>query len=96
MIRALRELRIGGVVTTATFLDRVLRHQRFSSGRYDTHFLDECREKLVQNREHDTTIAAAFAVEVLNGLDKSGGSESSVSVSRWKTLGRMASLFRHV
>ncbi|MFO0867630.1 MAG: acetyl-CoA carboxylase biotin carboxylase subunit [Pirellulales bacterium] len=40
MIRALDELRVEGIMTTANFLKDVLRHSDFVEGRVDTHFVE--------------------------------------------------------
>lgn len=40
MIRALDELRVQGIMTTAPFLKEVLRHADFVDGRVDTHFVE--------------------------------------------------------
>ena len=40
MIRALDELRVQGIMTTAPFLKEVLRHSDFVEGRVDTHFVE--------------------------------------------------------
>lgn len=94
MRRALRELRIGGVITTATFLDRVMYHPEFVSGDYDTHILTEEREVLAPYKEHDSVIGAALGMEAVK--------ESSAEVPRgrgektceWKKMGRFSNLFK--
>jgi acetyl-CoA carboxylase biotin carboxylase subunit len=48
-IEALNQFPILGVVTNAAFLGEILRHPRFITGDFDTHFLD---------REHATLVAA--------------------------------------
>jgi acetyl-CoA carboxylase biotin carboxylase subunit len=40
MRRALGELSVGGIATTAPFLDRVLQHPEFVEGTHDTTFVD--------------------------------------------------------
>jgi acetyl/propionyl-CoA carboxylase alpha subunit len=97
MRRALGELRIGGVITTATFLDRVMYHPAFVTGEYDTHLLSEHRDILAPNREHDVTIAAALGAEVV----KESGAQSTregmgEGSSAWKRMGRYSNLFKHV
>lgn len=39
-LRALGELRVGGIATTAPFHERVLRDERFAASQFDTHFAD--------------------------------------------------------
>ena len=40
MVRALDELRVEGISTTAPFLKEVLRHSDFVEGKVDTHFVE--------------------------------------------------------
>jgi acetyl-CoA carboxylase biotin carboxylase subunit len=94
MRRALRELRIGGVVTTATFLDRVMQHPAFVSGDYDTHILTENREVLAPYKEHDSAIGAALGAEaVIEGADSQPSNRSREGSSEWKKMGRLANLY---
>jgi acetyl-CoA carboxylase biotin carboxylase subunit len=95
MLRALRELRIGGVVTTATFLDRVLNHPRFLSGRYDTHFLEDCSGELAQQRGYEAAVVAAMAAEAVNSVVNAPGAiKGGRNTGGWRTSGRLAGLFR--
>ena len=94
MLRALRELRIGGIVTTATFLDRVLRHPDFVAGDYDTHLLDERHEVLESSREHDSAIGAALVVEVLKEAETAVACAERKNSVVWRKLGRFANLQR--
>jgi acetyl-CoA carboxylase biotin carboxylase subunit len=93
MQRALRETRIGGIVTSAAFARRILAHPDFISGNYDTHFLDLKKEELPRREDFDDSIIAALSTEIYqesqNGLKSSGGSISS----KWKLIGRLAGLF---
>jgi len=43
-LRALSELRVDGIPTTAEFHTRVLAHPKFHSGDFDTHFIDTIQE----------------------------------------------------
>ncbi len=40
MLRALAELRIEGIATTASFHEKVLQHDEFVEGRVDTSFVE--------------------------------------------------------
>jgi acetyl-CoA carboxylase biotin carboxylase subunit len=57
--RALCELHVGGVKTTAPLALRVLRDERFRKGDFDTHFLDGFRPKSDPLREEIVAIVAA-------------------------------------
>jgi len=92
MRRALRELRIGGVVTTATFLDRVMRHPDFVSGEYDTHILAGEHEALAPTREHDSSINAALSAEAVRDNTASGSPSRRKPSCGWRRLGRLANL----
>ena len=94
MLRALRELRIGGIVTTATFLDRVLRHPGFAAGDYDTHLLDERHEVLEPSREHDSAIGAALGMEALKEAESAGICAERKNSAGWRRLGRFGNLYR--
>ncbi len=45
MIRALDELVVEGVYTTASFLRGILASETFRSGKYSTHYVDDMRKK---------------------------------------------------
>jgi len=61
MRRALQELNIGGVRTSAPAALAVLEHERFQKGDFDTHFL-EGLDLAQQHTEHDALVAAAAAI----------------------------------
>ena len=46
MIRALEELEIQGISTNLKFLKKILRHQDFLSGKFDTKFVDNTKNSL--------------------------------------------------
>jgi len=96
MRRALGELRIGGVVTTATFLDRVLRHPDFVSGDYDTHILPEAGELLEPRRSHGDAEVAALGAGLVSEAAGSRDGRPRAGAVGWKRIGRMANLYRGV
>jgi len=61
MRRALQELNIGGVRTSAPAALAVLEHERFQKGDFDTHFLEQL-DLGKQHSEHDALVAAAAAI----------------------------------
>jgi acetyl-CoA carboxylase biotin carboxylase subunit len=61
MRRALQELNIGGLRTSAPAALAVLEHERFQKGDFDTHFLEQL-DLAQQHSEHDALVAAAAAI----------------------------------
>jgi acetyl-CoA carboxylase biotin carboxylase subunit len=61
MRRALQELNVGGVRTSAPAALAVLEHERFQQGDFDTHFL-EGLDLSRQHSENDALVAAAAAI----------------------------------
>jgi acetyl-CoA carboxylase biotin carboxylase subunit len=61
MRRALQELNVGGVRTSAPAALAVLEHERFQKGDFDTHFL-EGLDLAQQHSEDDALVAAAAAI----------------------------------
>jgi biotin carboxylase len=41
MLRALDELKVGGIRTNGAFYSKVLKDKKFLDNQYDTHFLEE-------------------------------------------------------
>jgi acetyl-CoA carboxylase biotin carboxylase subunit len=41
MLRALSELKVGGIKVNAAFYTKVLQNKKFLDNQYDTHFLEE-------------------------------------------------------
>lgn len=93
MKRALNETRIGGIITSASFIARILDHPDFVSGEYDTHFLELKREELPLRSDFDDTIAAAFSTELAENANGNNFHLSSGRNSNWKMLGRLARLY---
>jgi acetyl-CoA carboxylase biotin carboxylase subunit len=92
MRRALRETRIGGVVTSVPFAARILDHADFTSGRYDTHFLDTRKGELSRRQDYDGAIAAALGAELVCVRENGAGAKPNMPLSRWKEAGRNAAL----
>jgi pyruvate carboxylase subunit A len=69
--RALNDMVIGGVRTTAPLYQEILNHPEFQSGRFDTSFLAEHPELLDYSRKRgreETALAAAAAIAAHVGL----------------------------
>lgn len=81
MIRAIDEYTISGLETTLGFCRFVMEHEAFTSGRFDTHFVEKHFNPTLMQREDDKTmgmIAAALAFTSLQGLTSG---ESAVKIS---------------
>jgi acetyl-CoA carboxylase biotin carboxylase subunit len=68
MIRAIDEYDITGIQTTLGFGKFVMQHEAFTSGKFDTHFVGKYFTPTNLNHDHEAeaTVAAAFAVMLLN------------------------------
>lgn len=102
MRRALREYRINGVKTSIGFLERVMLTPAFTDGKYDTHFIDNNLELLMERSNGEGSEAEILAIvtafvdykekllnsQALKPFQSNGGS------SPWKTFGRKKGVTR--
>lgn len=89
MIRAIDDYQITGVETTLGFCKFVLKHQAFTSGNFDTHFIKHyfTPDMLSIENEDEATIAALFGAKLLSNKKvsaKSSTSETTSEKSKWK------------
>ncbi len=88
MIRAIDDYKIVGVETTLSFCKFVLKHNAFTSGNFDTHFIKfhYSPEMLAETNEDEALIAALFAAKLMSSA-KTGTQkpEEGQSVSKWKS-----------
>jgi len=89
MLRAIDEYQITGVSTTLDFCSFVLKHQAFTSGKFDTNFIKNYfkPEMLDKYTEDEGLIAALLATAITeNGTKNAGNNVTSGSSlrSRWK------------
>jgi propionyl-CoA carboxylase alpha chain len=88
-IRAIDEYEITGVQTTLGFCKYVLGHEAFTSGNFDTKFVEKYFKPEVLSpklSDDEAMIAAALAVVASQkAVKKSNGSSNQQSVSKWKT-----------
>jgi acetyl-CoA carboxylase, biotin carboxylase subunit len=88
MIRAIDEYEITGLETTLGFCRFVMNHDAFTSGNFDTRFIENYFNPTVLNQpcEEEEMIAAALAVTLMNGENKKSNQQSSAdsAKSRWK------------
>jgi pyruvate carboxylase len=69
MLRNLREFRIRGVKTNIPFLENVVQHPDFLSGKYDTSFIDNTPELFVfpERRDRGTKLLTYISETMVNG-----------------------------
>jgi len=88
MIRAIDDYKIVGVETTLSFCKFVLKHNAFTSGNFDTHFIKfhYSPEMLAETNEDEALVAALFAAKLMRS-SKTGNQkpEEGQSVSKWKS-----------
>ncbi len=88
MIRAIDDYKIIGVETTLPFCKFVLKHEAFTSGNFDTHFIKHYfkPEMLAQEHEDEAEIAALFGAKLMSAKRsaKSADSNAPAAVSKWK------------
>jgi acetyl-CoA carboxylase, biotin carboxylase subunit len=88
MIRAIDDYKIIGVETTLPFCKFVLKHEAFTSGNFDTHFIKHYfkPEMLAEEKEDEAVIAALFAAKLMS-TKKSLKVEKAAEISntsKWK------------
>ena len=91
MHRALSEYAITGVKTTIGFLRQVMEDDRFQSGDFDTHFIDESEEQEIKIPKKDIRAAgilAALAHHADTGRMIKGSGGMISRMSQWKFAGR--------
>jgi len=88
MIRAIQDYTISGVATTLGFCDFVMKHDAFTGGNFDTHFVEKYSRpgSSVELSEEEMKIAALIASRAVNnGSRNSVNNNSGVTgVSTWK------------
>ena len=88
MIRAIDDYKIVGVETTLSFCKFVLKHNAFTSGNFDTHFIKfhYSPEMLAETNEDEALIAALFAAKLMSSAKTfTQKPEEGQSVSKWKS-----------
>lgn len=98
MLRSLEEYYIMGIKTSIDFLKRIMEIPDFVKGKYDTHFIDQNKERLFspcdESAEYqDMSMIVAFMEYLQNSGIKNNG-HLPVSVSNWKIRNRQKNLSR--
>ena len=89
MLRAIDEYQITGITTTLGFCKFVLNHEAFTSGNFDTKFVDRYfkPEFLNTSTEEDEQIAGALATMLMESEQgqQQSAKKPSKSASKWKS-----------
>ena len=90
MIRAIDDYQITGVQTTLSFCKFVLKHDAFTSGCFDTHFIKDhfLPEMLSNENDEEAIVAALFGAKLMSEKQvpsKVEIKESGESRSKWKS-----------
>ncbi len=99
MKRALYEYKITGVKTTIKFLERIMDTPAFLEGRYNTHFIEDNRERLFESglcgaECEDMAMITAF-IDYLDKIAKIQPPKYTEELgSNWKDFGRKRSILR--
>jgi acetyl-CoA carboxylase biotin carboxylase subunit len=85
MIRAIDEYQITGITTTLAFGKFVMQHEAFSSGNFDTHFVQKYfTPEVLQNDNEDEALIAAVVMNRLLSAKKSVAATAAVAEdSNW-------------
>ena len=91
MHRALSEFIIDGVKSSTGYLKTIMNDNRFRSGNFDTHFIEETesipkRERKVNIQAAGILAALAYHTQGLSTVHPSGGGDSGINP--WKLAGR--------
>jgi len=91
MRRALYEYKITGIKTSIKYLERIMNNPNFIAGKYDTHFIENNQEQLMENPGceecSDMVIIAAF-IDYLQKISnrQENNKEFALPQSRWKKI----------
>lgn len=81
MIRAIDEYTISGLETTLGFCRLVMEHEAFTSGRFDTHFVEKHFNPASLQRNDDKTMSMIAAALAFTTMKDIASMESTVAIS---------------
>ena len=88
MIRAIDEYTIEGVETTLPFCRLVMEHEAFTTGDFDTHFVEKyfSADKLFSFSNEEAEVASVISALTINSSQAVSGNHNSatLSTSKWK------------
>jgi acetyl-CoA carboxylase biotin carboxylase subunit len=89
MKRAIDEYTIEGVETTLPFCRFVMEHEAFTSGNFDTHFVEKyfSADRLFSFNNEEAEIASVISALAMTSTEVTNGNHNSgtVSVSKWRS-----------
>lgn len=90
MLRAIKEYRITGITTTLGFCAYVLKHEAFTSGNFDTRFVEKFfdPEELKKKNPEYEKIAAALAAYLIDERKSLTPVNGTPQLSKWKLRAR--------
>jgi len=94
MLRALEEYHLLGIRTNISYLRRIIMHEEFVSGDYDTLFISKHQDELIDTstgREESIALAAAAVLSVIHDkhISPSENVGPQASISPWKLSSRV-------
>jgi acetyl-CoA carboxylase, biotin carboxylase subunit len=86
MIRAIEEYEITGIQTTLPFGKFVMKHEAFTSGNFDTHFVKNYfnESSLNEQNEEESKVAALIAAKVFSHKKSQNITQEISNISKWK------------
>ncbi len=97
MMRALSEYQVYGIKTTIPFFMRILRHPRFLSGNYNTHFIDSLeKEKGRKETEEEVVALITAGIKTYTENKARVAARGSRKISNWKFQGRLENFSRRL
>jgi acetyl-CoA carboxylase biotin carboxylase subunit len=93
MLRALEEYHLLGIRTNIAYLRKILMHPEFISGDYDTHFIPNNKDELLNpeagaGNEESIALAVAALLSFMKNKDTEIPANDRRKVSAWKLAGR--------
>ncbi len=91
MRRALYEYKITGIKTSIKYLERIMSNINFIEGNYDTHFIENNQDQLMENSNCDECSDMVIVAAFIDYLQKISSTKESVKdfalpQSRWKNI----------
>jgi 3-methylcrotonyl-CoA carboxylase alpha subunit len=84
LLKALAECEVTGVSTNVAFVERVLAHEAFASGRFDTGLIDANRAALLETAgDVPASALVAAAVAEYRAVDAAAARSAAASSDRW-------------
>jgi acetyl-CoA carboxylase biotin carboxylase subunit len=91
MRRALYEYKITGIKTSIKYLERIMSNPNFIEGKYDTHFIENNQDQLMDKSESEESSDMVIIAAFIDYLQKISSSKENTKdfvtpQSRWKNI----------